>query len=443
MDFYYHGAWRMDWGFGNPNKTAVFIACLMLAVWLAACFWRRGFWLALPISTALAYCLVNTYSRGGLLALLAGVAMLLIWAPRPWPRARAIAAVVATWIVALFMIHAKAETRYGQGLFSDDQSIDSRFVVWRHFPEMLSAAPWGWGWGRAGDAYTQWYQPPNQSINYLNLLNSHFTWMAEGGWAFSLFYMVAWFAVILLCWPEREGAMRAVPLAVWTAFGIGAFFSHVEDSIWLWLLPLLFLCSAVGARFRWKRWPAWRSIGWSGFVSASAVIVLIGFGCVTAELPIKAENQAVVIGHGRNKLLIYIDRGVMGKLYGHTLRKYWRESGENLSGQTYIITETPGYPAPADFSQMIVCGRMAQTVRIPAELPGTSQFILINPECFPEEMKWDASVTTKARVYFGEYAQGSSRSAWETCAGVHYLVIDGAGDFVPTWPRAIWKPTGT
>jgi hypothetical protein len=66
MDFYYHGAWRMDWGFQNPNKTAVFIACLMLALWLAACVWRRGFWLALPAFTGLGYCLVHTYSRGGM-----------------------------------------------------------------------------------------------------------------------------------------------------------------------------------------------------------------------------------------------------------------------------------------------------------------------------------------------------------------------------------------
>ncbi len=130
MDFYYQGAWRMDWGLGNPNKTAVFIACLMLAVWLAPCFWRRGFWFALPVSTALSYCLVHTYSRGGMLALLAGIAILLAWASRPWPKTRAVAATGAIWIVALFIVCAKAESRYGQGLFSDDQSINSRLVVW-------------------------------------------------------------------------------------------------------------------------------------------------------------------------------------------------------------------------------------------------------------------------------------------------------------------------
>jgi hypothetical protein len=443
MDFYYHGAWRMDWGFGNPNKTAVLITCLMLAVWLVACFWRRGFWFALPVSTALGYCLVHTYSRGGMLALLAGLVILLKWAPRPWSKTRAIAAVAAIWIVALFIVQAKAESRYDRGLFSDDQSINSRFVVWKHFPEMLAAAPWGWGCGRAGDAYTQWYQPANQSINYLNLLNSHFNGMAEGGWVFSLFYMASWIAVILLCWPEREWTMSGVPLAVWTAFGVGGFFSQVEDSIWLWVLPLLFLGFVMCVRTQRKTWPAWRSVAVGGLVSACIVAGVVGVGCAMATLPIKAENSTVMIGHGANKALIYIDRDVMGKLYGHTLRRFLAESGVNLSGKAYIVTETSQYPAPMDVSQIIVSGRMVQSVRIPSDLQQSGRLILINPACFPEEMRWDQPGTAKMRVYFGEYAQNSSRSSWETCAGVRYLMIAGAGDFVPTWPGAIWNPAGS
>jgi hypothetical protein len=443
MDFYYHGAWRMDWGFQNPNKTAVFIACLMLALWLAACVWRRGFWLALPAFTGLGYCLVHTYSRGGMLALLAGVAILLAWAPRPWARARAVAAVAAIWIAALFIIQAKAESRYGQGLFSDDPSINSRFFVWRHFPEMLAAAPWGWGWGLAGDAYTQWYQPADQSINYLNLLNSHLSWMAEGGWGFSLFYMCGWFAVMLLCWPGREGTMRGVPLAVWTAFGVGGFFSQVEDSVWLWIIPLLLLVLVICDRTRRKTWPAWRSVAVGDSVCACVVAGLIGAGCATAMPSIDMENATIIIGHGANKTLIYIDRDVMGKLYGHTLRKFLTGSATNLSGKTYIVTETSRYLVPADVSQIIVSGRMAQSVQIPADLQQPGRLILINPACLPEQMRWNPATTVKARVYFGEYAQYPSRSSWESCAGVQYVTIDGAGDFVPAWPGAIWSPAGS
>ena len=381
--------------------------------------------------------------RGGMLALFAGVAVLLAWAPHPWPRARAIAAMAAIWITALFVIQAKAELRYGQGFFSDDPSINSRFAVWRRFSEMLAAAPWGWGWGRAGDAYTQWYQPVDQSINYLNLLNSHLSWMAEGGWGFSLFYMGGWFAVMLLCWPQRQVAMKGVPLAIWTAFGVGGFFSQVEDSVWLWAMPLLFLGLVICARAKRKNWPAWRSLAVGGLVSAWVIAGVIGVGCVTATLPIEVENSTVMIGRGSDKTLIYIDRGVMGKLYGHSLRRFLSGNVANLAGKTYLVTETSRYRGPADASQIIISGRMAQSVQIPSDLQQQGQLTLINPACFPEEMRWNLPGTTKVRVYFGEYAQNSSRSSWETCAGVRYLMIGGAGDFVPAWPGVIWSPAGS
>lgn len=443
MDFYYLGTWRMDWGFGNPNKTATLIACLMLAVWLVACLWRRGFWFALPVATALGWCLVQTYSRGGMLALLAGVAILLAWVPRPWPRVRTLAVVAALWLVGLFILYARAETRYGQGLFSDDQSINSRLVVWKHFPEMLAAAPWGWGWGKAGDAYTQWFQPTDQSLNYLNLLNSHFTWMAEGGWGFSVFYIAGWCAVMLLCWPAQEWRWRGVPLAVWVALGVGGFFSQVEDTLWIWLVPLLLLGLVIWERFGRMAWPGLGSAGVSVLFSICIVFVVIFVGNAKATLPIRTENKAVIIGEGASRTIIYIDREVMGKLYGHTLRKFLKESGASISGRLYLVTETPEYVSLTDASQIIASGRMARDAKLMSDLHRVDQVILINPACFPEEMRWDAKAAAKTRVYFGEYSQFPSRSSWENCSSVRYLVIDGAGDFVPAWPGAIWKPAGT
>ena len=32
-EIFFQGFWRMDWGLGNPNKTAALIAILMVAVW--------------------------------------------------------------------------------------------------------------------------------------------------------------------------------------------------------------------------------------------------------------------------------------------------------------------------------------------------------------------------------------------------------------------------
>src|ERR1043165_8475617 len=83
---------RLDWGFGNPNKTATLIATIMLAVWvlpkLASFASQRMnelfFWLTLTLSVTLGVPLILTESRGGIVAFLAGLMVLALHAPRPY-----------------------------------------------------------------------------------------------------------------------------------------------------------------------------------------------------------------------------------------------------------------------------------------------------------------------------------------------------------------------
>ena len=433
----------MDWGLGNPNKTAALIACLMISIWAGAYKWKRGFWVALPAFTILGWCLVQTYSRGGMLALIVGIAILLIWTPRPWPKARWIAAVVSLWIVGLFILYAKAETRYGQGLFGEDQSINSRLIIWKHFPEMLAAAPWGWGWGHAGDAYTQWFQPPDQSINYLNLVNSHFTWMVENGWVASVLYLYAWLVIVLLCWPATPTGLRAVPLAVWAAFGVGGCFSHVQESAWLWILPLTFLGYALWNRIQIRQWPVHSSFGLGALTSVSMVAILVAIGYAETSLPIKMTGRVVAVGNGPEVSVIFVDRNVMGKFYGHTFRQYLNKNPSQQAESTYIITESQESIMPSKCHQLIISGRWWQDAGCALNVNRADQVILINPATNPEIFKWNQSATAKTSVYFGEYSQSAARSSWASCPGFRTLVIEGAADFMPSWPQVILKSSGT
>jgi hypothetical protein len=443
MDFYYHGAWRMDWGFGNPNKTAALITCLMLSVWSAAYIWRRGFWLALPIFTALAWCLVQTYSRGGILALIGGLIVLLAWSPRPWPRARLIAGLAVTWIIIVFILYSRAGTRYGQGLFGDDPSIDSRFVLWSRFPEMLAAAPRGCGWGRAGDVYTQWFQPLDQSENFLNLINSHLTWMAEGGWGFAAFYMWAWMIVLTLCCPGPGSRFQAVPLAVWVAFGISSSFSHVENSPELWIVPCVLLMRVLLDRIRLHRWPPFPMIGTSGLVSAGVVALVILAGRSWAQLPITMNDRMTVLGRGANMDVIFVDRNVLGKLYGHALRKFLFDRVDRAAEMKIIVTEFADSSMPAPIRRTVVSGGLMADEAIMPALNRSDRIILINPGAFPTRRAWDPGLASKTTLYFGEYSDSTSRSVWAGCAVARLDVIPGAADFVPSWPAAVWRPAGT
>ncbi len=88
-EFFFNGVWRLDWGLGNPNKTAALIVELMVAVWLLAYAWKWGFWMSLGFFTMLGGCLIHTFSRGGLAALIAGMLPLIVFASRPWSLSKA------------------------------------------------------------------------------------------------------------------------------------------------------------------------------------------------------------------------------------------------------------------------------------------------------------------------------------------------------------------
>lgn len=443
MNFYYNGIWRMDWGLGNPNKTATLIACLMIAVWAIPMIWRRGFWPVLVIFTALAWCLVQTYSRGGMVSFLAGMGVLLLWIPRPWPKARWIGVVASLWILGGFVLYAKAQMRYGQGLFTEDQSINNRLVIWRHVPEMMAAAPLGWGFGKAGDSYTQWFQPFNQSLNYLNLVNSHFTWMVEGGWLVSILYIVAWLTILLLCQPFQQSRIKALPLAIWISFGVGACFSHVEESIWLWILPLLALGYVIFERFHIRQWPRMSSFALSGAASVGIVAVFILIGLASPSLPITSSAGVATIGKGSTKTLIFVDRQVMGSLYGHTFRKFLAKNPDQLAKNTFILAESSHDLPSSDINYVVVSGRFTQEDNLVSRFNQGEQIILVNPSCFPEETKLNNGLIAKTLVYFGEYSQVPSRSSWSSYPGIKALQIDGASDFVPSWPQAILTPHKT
>jgi hypothetical protein len=442
MDFYYRGNWRMDWGLGNPNKTACLIACLMVAVWAVPFFWKRGFWPALVIFTALAWCLVETYSRGGMLAFLAGMGVLLLWTPRPWPKARWMGVVASVWIVGGFVLYAKAQTRYGQGLFSEDQSIIHRLVIWRHVPEMMAAAPWGWGFGKAGDSYTQWYQPFRESLNYFNLVNSHFTWMVEGGWLASVLYLFGWMVVLIFCWPVSGARFKAIPLAMWVAFAVAAFFSHVEESAWLWVLPVLALAYAGGERWRAQKWPSPFSLGASGAVAVALVVVLVLTGLATRSLPLSLNHGVVAVGSGEARTVILVDRKVMGSLYGHTFRRFLANDPAVLDHTTFLLSESSVHLPSMPKASWVVSGRFTENDILP-QLPKGSSLILVNPSALPEDAGLGKGLAGSTLVYFGEYCQAPSRSSWSSYPGIKTLEIEGASDFVPSWPQAILAPPKT
>lgn len=192
QEFFYNGVKRLDWGFGNPNITAGLIATLLMAVWGLAFIHRWGFWPALVAFTTLGVCLVQTASRGGLVAAILGGVVLVASLRRPWPRGRWIPIVAALVLLGSYAVWHGVATRYGKGIVEEDASVSNRWLIYRMAPAMMVDAPGGWGHKRAAEAFHHFYQPVGRHERYGSLVSSHLTWMVEWGWWGRGGYVVGW-----------------------------------------------------------------------------------------------------------------------------------------------------------------------------------------------------------------------------------------------------------
>jgi hypothetical protein len=252
---FFHGVWRMDIGFGNPNKTATLFAMLMVAAWAFLNIRRWGYWGALGLFTFFGFCLVHTFSRGGMCAAFVGVGVMLFTYPKRWYRFQLIGVGVALTIIAAASLQLGATRRYAQGLLQEDLSITHRLAIWKEVPRMMVDAPEGWGGGESGRAYMEWYQPLSRFEEYRTLVSSHLTWLVELGWPFRLGYVFAWLLILRLCWPSPATPVRSIGLGIWTAFGISGLFSSVAESRLLWILPGMSLFAILLERIAKGCWP--------------------------------------------------------------------------------------------------------------------------------------------------------------------------------------------
>lgn len=436
-DIFFNGIWRMDWGLGNPNKTATLIAELMVAVWGLVYVRKRGFWVTFTFFIILGGCLIHTFSRGGLVAAMAGLIALIAFVPRPWPLKKCVAIGISVLLMTAFALYLNAHERYGQGVIKEDRSINNRVELWKVAPVMMVDAPAGWGIGNAGKAFMRWYQPAHRNEQYRTLVNSHLTWLVEFGWQLRFLYLFAWAAVFLLCLPTKESRWYTVPLGIWLSFGTSAFFSSVAESIWLWIVPCLSLALVLGNRLRMREWP--RSVAWVVPVGVAALFCASFLTVGKGKTEISGSKDLVVIGKNVPLFWLVVDERTLGNHdFAKSLRKYLAEhptdrsigvvqslaslpKDEGLSGTTIVVAGSPE-------------GRNQASMQWLAS--SVSRLILLAPSYYPQEAGFALGEKNPVEVIFGEFSQSPFLMAWEEMGKVRRIA--GTGDFFPNWPQIVF-----
>lgn len=419
---------RFDFGLGDPNKSGAIVAMGMAALAAVAFTKARGSWLAGVGWIFLAYFLLLTQSRGGLLAALMGSASAFFChragasskerADREGVGKTVFLLSVALCGLLVVFLFGGAFKRWEN--IAEDRSAGGRVEIWRAWPGMLVAAPSGWGADNAAEAYHQWYQPVDRPERYRHLLSSHATWMAEAGWLGRWLYIAGWGTVFVLCWRRPEtgedqkvlsGKFAAwlfpAAFGVWVAFAVAAVFSHVAESWVVWILPGAFLLAVVGARAMLQDWPRPASLAkcWGGAAVIVGGLWLAG-SVGQSGLEIRRKNEgSIVVGAGEPAVWVLVEPAAMGKDYGKTLRRFWRDGGP---GGAIGVTNDVG------------------------SIPEEARLCLINPRERPERF-----AGRDARAWFGEFSQSPVRVAWEEDGRA--TIVEGVGDFVPEWPRLVFS----
>jgi len=430
-EFFFKGIWRMDWGLGNPNKTAALIVALMVGLWGLASIRKWGFWVALVGFAGLGVCLVHTFSRGGIVALFLGLLPVLWFAPHPWGWRRILGVGIAVWGIIGFSVYLQAHNRLDPDFVRQDRSITNRFELWKAAPAMMLDAPWGWGLGNSGKAFVEWYQPLDRNEPYRTMVNSHLTWLVEFGWPMRFVYLAGWLLVLLLCLPGPRSRWLSVPLGVWLSFLISATFSSVAEEPWVWSVPVLFLLLALGWRIRASIWP--RPVLWLGPpVVAALALLLIPLGWQKSN--IRHLPGATIVGKRVPETWVVADDQVLGARHGRTLRNFGETLGDTTIG---IVQDMADLPGDLSGSTLVLSGNFvsAPSPVIGDRLAGARAVIIVNPGIFPQELGDLSDVRDKLTVVIGDFAQTPAVHSWSGQFETRSLA--GVGDFVPDWPARL------
>lgn len=435
MDSFFHGTWRMDWGLGNPNKTAAVIAGLMVAAWAWAVFRKWGFWVGLFLCTGLGTALLHTFSRGGALAALAGLLAVGFGAERPWPRAKAVAVLSGLLVLAAYGFYLKAGDRYTSGILEEDRSITNRLELWKAAPAMMVDAPDGWGLGNSGTAYMQWYQPLDRNEGYRTMVNSHLTWLVELGWPWRFLYLLAWAAVFCLCCPSKQNRfLHFVVFGCWLSLAVASVFSSVGESPWVWVMPGTALVMALGLRWRGRDWPAGRT--WAGGLALAVALTmgLLILGSVSNPGLVHCKNGAVILGRGPTGIWIVSDEDTFGKYFGPPLRRAFAESLESAS---VAVSDRMPEPSITENGKLLVVARLndkqADSEIFHRWLQSNNRVLLINPWAHPSRALSGMLEKGNLDVWIGQFSQAPSIASWENRKDIRMRVFDGVGDYSEDW----------
>jgi hypothetical protein len=426
VEYYYGETLRWSFGFDNPNKAAVLFACAVpLIWWLWQASWRiHPRWARLPALVVAAtllvgawFCLIMTFSRGGLVATAAALLYqtgAAAWLGRKSAAAWPIAARV--WVSVLLAGGLLGGTLWnGLGSRSvealgNDASVGNRIELWGSALQMAVDNPRGFGSGKSGEQYMQWYQPLDRQQGYRTMVNSYLTFLVELGWCWT--FLIALGFSFFWVWTQPGGA-ESLPLALRASilgFLVAGFFSTTMEEWRLWVMPAA-AAIALGGMALWRK----RSMAGKPmlFAGGGAALACAGLWCAgwqkSKHDPLRREfgetngGRSIIAVGPKNSTSLTLGCVVDEAVLGDQSAKLLRELALNAD-----VTIMLGERAPD--AGRILC--MGQGVQDCSNYPDKPLLLLAPERIQPAELAALAQRTTPVQILMPEIDEDGRVGFW-------------------------------
>ncbi len=164
-----------------------------------------------------------------------GVALGSLKKPVGWLSACLLAVVAAT---AIFLgMGSRSLEAVGE-----DASVGNRLELWKTALQMTYENPSGFGAGRSGNEFMQWYQAIDRVEGYRTMVNSYLTFLVERGWLPFSAVILAIAAFWTWTWPRNGEVHASWRIALWgslAAFLVSGIFSTTMEEPLVWSIPIL------------------------------------------------------------------------------------------------------------------------------------------------------------------------------------------------------------
>ena len=425
----------------NPNRTALLLAQLTLVALGVLLFARKGIWRLHGALCALIFLLLQfqSLSRGGMLAFLAGAAVLAYFR---WRRRWTAKSLLLALLGGCMLIGASMFV-FRHRLLQQTSSADSqsRTAIWREVPRMVAAAPLGWGLWKSGPAYNGWFEKTERRHMIGDLFNDHLSRFVEGGFVWGGAYVFVWFFLFVAGWRWSLRGRSPVFLAVWLAYFVAACFNPMIYWGKSFLLPgavsAVWLVQVLRSSEKRRVLSPFLPLGMTACVLAVAAAG--AFCAPEPDIPLRVSmlGRQVVAGRGKPQVWVADDGFVLnGNFNGYPGREIRRHYAQHPSVESIGLVERV-QDLPDEMDRLVLTGTCCEEYLKMNNPPKARHLVFLTPPFGSDKIPNGLRTQCDVHLLTGEFAAVLTGDDLKRESWIH--VVPGARVYVPGWMDVVVK----